>query len=682
MSKASKKRTCPAAGREITAAECGAGRISRFACPADCTFNPWRLEAYGESLAINDRLDAKIFPRLAQDMAKRGERMDPPIDSEAATQEYAVDQLYRRRDGEGLTFFQRWEAQGFDGLNNDERVMFRAHAGMRVRVIEIRTARDETVSEATDLFDPQSAVLPIADGSLASMVGRFTCLLGWMYELPHYWRMHGMAVAIPPVQGVEPADVVRAVATHLGWLDTAERLEDWLNNHFARCAEALAAISPVLWEKTMEEAQLTRTVCLYRLLVSPHDFAHAVSSWPDAFSCEPDPDDQNKGFNQGWDWLERADRDEPRALAEAGAEAVRASISLGGSDVLLAIPMSRSAVAERAEFERRLGSRVAFAGERVDDLGRQTKVVKSVTPRQRELVPPSLLQHARRIKVLVSRVPVTAGMPETRSEWMSAVSRHWLDETVPALNHLTPRQAAADPVHRPALLALVKERIRDADQKRIADLSGEEEDFSPLEEDPAALARELGLVELDVPAPPGLYLPPRPLLPALPAAALTGEEMEQRLDFLKPPDSTMSGALLARFSAEADGVCEALELLRENTEDEWSPLLDVLLALAWFILFPLKPPRQLPSGEELADAVESALDRWYEQSVNLNQTVIREALESRRQPELVAVLRDQLLFVEDGTPKEFRVELGVAVDMAITLRVLVDALDAVARPEA
>ena len=676
------QRACPAAGRDISSAECGAGRISRFACPATCPFNPWRAEAYDEILAVHDRLDAKVYPRLVQDRAKHGLKVDPPTASAAVTQDYFIDQLFHLRDDAGCTFFQRWEAQGFAGLNNDERVLFQAHARMRVCAIEIRTVLDETRSEATDLFDSQASFFPIADRSLAQIAGRFTPYLAWMYELPHYRRMHGLAVEIPAVQGLGPADVVRAVAAHLGWSGGAEPLQSWLDHHYALCADALNAIPPVLWEKTLDQSNTTRTVCLYRLQADPDDFAHVMAQWPEAVPGDLDPEDQKRGFRQCWDWLESASRQIPLALVASGAQPLRASISLGDAEALLTIPMGRTAEEERAEFERRLGSRVVFVGERADELGRQTKVAKSVTPRQRELVPPALLRHAHRIDVMMSRVPVTPDIPATRGEWMRALARRWLDEPVPALNHLTPRQAATDPAHRPALLALVKERIRDADRQRHNDLSGDDGDFLSDEEDPVTLARALGLAELDVSAPRGLYDPPRIQLPPLPAAALTEKEIDQRLEILNINDPTASDDFMDRFYLEADAVCEALDLLRDGNEADWPALLDLLLGVAWFILFPRQPPAQITSGEALANAVHEALDRWYGHDENPTPEAIHDALDSIRQPVLLGVLQALIFSATSRELKKARLDMGVAVDMAIALRVMVDALDRIARPEA
>ena len=651
--------------------------MSRYACPVTCPFNPWRFEAYDEIIAVHDRLDSKVFPRLRQDLNRRGLKEDPPFDSDLALHDYFIGQLFRACDDAGQTFFQRWQSRKLEGLTNDERVLFEAQSRIHVRAIEIRTARNETLCEATDLLNPQEPIFLLADHSMAQTAGRFAPYLAWLYDLPHYRRAHGVAIAIPEVQGLEPSEVVRTVARHLGWTEQRESLQNWLDLHFALCAEALAAIPPVLWEKTLELSNMTRAVCRYRLLVGPEDFIKALTKRRDVVTGEMEDGLAERGFRQSWDWLDETDH-QLLTMADAGARPLRATISLGETEVLLTIPAGRAPDAERAEFERRLGSRVAFELERADDLGRQA-TKSSVTPRQRELVPPAFLPQARRYDITFSRMPAGSDQSATKEEWLSSISRRWIDEPVPALDNLTPRQAATDTARRPTLVALVKSRIRDADQRLIQEFSKEDSE-SAYEDDPAELARELGLSELDVPAPPGLYPPPRPQLPPLPASALSAEEVAHRAELLIAGGSSSPDSVLARFDVEADEACQALDFLQED--NGWPALLELLVAMAWFILFPQKRPANVPPGEELAELANSTLDEWNLESENPTAEELKEYLEGQRQPALVAMLQDQLFSAATSKLGKKRIEFTTAVEMAIALRVLVDALDETARPRA
>lgn len=659
------------AGREISAPECGESRMSRYACPVDCPFNPWRPEAYDEVMAIHDRLDARVYPRLERDARDTGRPLDPPHELNEALQDYFIDRLFQSRDAAGHTFYERWEARGLDGLSNDERVLFRAHARLRVRAIEIRTVRDETLSEATDLFDPAAPAIPIADRSLADIAGRFYPFLAWMYDLPHYWRMHGVAVTIPEVQGLTPAEVVRGVAAHLGWSADAEPLDAWLARHFARCADALQAVPAVLWEETARNSNLVRTVVLYRLRAPSEEFTRWMDAWPEVDRTDTEPALAERGFGPSWDWLDDPARLPMGHVTAPAGTPMRGTFSLGVPQLLLTIPMGQAVEPVRADFEARAGDRVEFVGARADDLGRQTEKVRSVTPEQRALVPPAFLTHARRLDVRLSRLPLPAGGAVDPRQLMREMEKRWLDDAVPGLGGLTPRQAARDPAQRPALLEMVKDRIRSTDARQRSEGG---------EQDPIWLAHELGLAELDVPAPAGLYSPPRPILPDLLDHPLTVQEVETRLDLILGDDQRIL-SLPDLLEAEAPTVCEFLaEIFSEDEVREENILFD-LSTMAWLILFPRQPPAHLPETGTLRAAMARRL-RAATQVPAGDDRFLHVLADSRRQPTLAAGLQQLAGEALDRSQLKVKRSAQAMMRIAGALAVLVDELDALARPSA
>src|SRR5688572_4024912 len=67
MNKSGKRRMCPAVDREISSAECGEGRGSRFACPANCGFSPFSPANYSHLLELEGELDRLSLIRLGED---------------------------------------------------------------------------------------------------------------------------------------------------------------------------------------------------------------------------------------------------------------------------------------------------------------------------------------------------------------------------------------------------------------------------------------------------------------------------------------------------------------------------------------------------------------------------------------------------------------------------------------
>ena len=77
---------------------------------------------------------------------------------------------------------------------------------------------------------------------------------------------------------------------------------------------------------------------------------------------------------------------------------------------------------------------------------------------------------------------------------MRQAQARWLDDSIPALGGLTPRQAAADPTRREQLERLLSEFERLDERMRGPDLGADGMIGAPITYDTAALRRELGLV--------------------------------------------------------------------------------------------------------------------------------------------------------------------------------------------
>lgn len=664
-------RACPAVGRSIPAAECGANRMSRYTCAADCPFNPWRPDAYEEVLDIYDRLEPRLRDRLMKELSARGERFNPPRDDEERLSSYVVEHLFRARDANGNTLVQRWQARGFDGLGNDEQVLLQGLSGLRLRAIEIRTALNDQSCLAIDLLDPAAPPFTVMDRSLATQTGRFFACVGWLYELPQYRRLHASVLAIPAVNGLDPEDVIRALARHLGWTEDASSLSDWLDTHASQFLEALRAVPPVLMEETMRRSNLRKTVAIYQVKGKSEGLARALKAWPAAVPGEPEPALRAAGFRRSWDWIDEAPDPARRLDPATLGDSVVGSITLGTDQLMLSLSPGQDADVRRSEFERFAGERVEFVGTREDDLGLQLPAVEAVTSQQRALVPAELLQRARRLDLMVSKLPIAGDVPPDAAALRRRLDQRWPDEPVPGLGGLTPRQAAQDPTQRPNLLRMVKERVRSTDRNQTEEGG---------ESDPIVLVRDLGLTELDVPAPPGLYLPPRAVLPPLPAAALTEEEVITRIGRLTDAYPDVED-LIETFEEEAPEVEDLLMALGDEEDvTQADRLLELLTAQAWFILFPQGAPEHAIDPRAVEAAIDEAFDRWNEFDEQRAREDIDLLLKSKRQPALVHILQTSAFSIAQSDERLDGLEFQVVFEVAGTLRYIVDALDALARP--
>ena len=256
----------------------------------------------------------------------------------------------------------------------------------------------------------------------------------------------------------------------------------------------------------------------------------------------------------------------------------------------------------------------------------------------------------------------------------------WLDEAVPALDGRTPRQAAADPVLRRRLVSLLKARIRTADRVQRTNGKGE---------DPSFLVRALGLSEIDVPPPAGLYdaqssdpeeEDTRTLLPFLPRSPLTLKQIEARLSAVMQAYPEAKNVLDA-FDEDAPELCDWLDAVTESLDDALMDIMMVTAAQAWFMFFPPGCRPGTPDVQRLSQELQFTMERIEAVAQVDDERGFNACVSSTRQPELSAMLQSMAYhMLESGTPDALEQDGGGKIVLiSLVLRCLIDELDRTVR---
>ncbi len=696
MSKAdSKHRPCPAAGREISSAECGENRASKYACPADCPFNPWSAANYERAMEIQDSLDGKLMRQLA-DEARKDPRLRTEIDnilnaSDVAKQRFFVTKFYRERDAAGHTFGARMLLHRARDLKNDERFLLASMAKMRPALIEVHEVIGDEECRAVDLLDPSGASFVIHDRSLASRAVRFSQCVLWIFAMPHYHRVHGAGAEMIEVSGLDAPDVLREVVSHIGGPgEDNEALREWLADHLDRVAKAFEATSAAMNRRMFETLDAKFCRATYRLRGALPSVQRQLRGHPAVDAGQLSEDETAEGFIECCDWF-----DEPRAMEEgqiglplespAGANIGRPLLGR----VLIAhdkLRIEASSAARyqslRAQFEKRVGSLVEFAAERIEDMA--AGPLQGAPAFDASLVSPRLLERAPRIMMTASslqqEVPVELSKEEAGEMMMRRHHEGWLDNSLPAFNGLTPRQAAADPAHRAGLLTMVKGIVRRHDRNNLG--SGRNDDIN-------WLVRALGLSEILFEPPPPRkppeqeddgewddepeYAPAPPLPPGPFSEAEIDERMLAVARILPSPED-----ILYEFESVAPEALDALDTVAEELPEAADFALVSLMATCWFIFF---PPGTRPSGfseENFERHVDLEIDKL-KAVTSQGKEAISEYLQSGPQPALTALFSTFVFELSMKGPKKDRLPPELAPFVLAILMAFINELDRIAR---
>jgi hypothetical protein len=697
MGQAKKRRFCPAQDREITSADCGANRLSRFACPESCPFNPFAVANYDSLLEIEDDADATTMHRFLLEADNSG-AVDRALAADHSlgygTHASVIWDFFFERDATGRTWAERWGDAGFSPLKNDERVLVQGKMKIHVALLEVRRVVDQHRIEAVDLLDPDRRLLGFVDRSLAARATRFSTLLSWVYPLPHFWRLSGTALHVDDIGPFTPVEAIEACVQHFGGPAELESKRRWLAENFVRVSNALTATGHERRRQMFAAMDACVGTATYTVLGRVGACRKALAA--DASIDEDDlrADDKSAGFTDAFVWFDPIPSRAGTAALLPGRR-ILGRVLVGSKEARVEAIGAARLDDLKQRFERVLGAQVQFSKERRDNVGAQMAAKEPIV--DAALVPPSLLENPTMLEMGSDRVsgpPAGMALVEYEATLLQEQLRKFLDEPVPALDGRTPREAALLPALRPKLIELMKARVRQIDSRNLK--TGRNDDINPT-------LRELGLLELDVLPPPNRPCPDddevfdedddelteiedpiasdRPLAPALQGPALSTQEAAMAMDRAMGQFNTASAALAELSDSGASIVDDIGALTGTMLKETEFNLLVTLLIPAWFSLVPLGVQAPLLDFDGMAVEFDRLCGCLGENSDVARDTFLNLA-ETCRQPGLLELLFARVFELSKRSPKGLRIEDGAVPVMMVTLKVVLDELDrALRHPE-
>ena len=502
MGKKTRSRPCPAAGREITAAECGAGRHTTYACPEQCPFNPFSAANYEEFGRIENATEKKLLEWLMANVPDptrfkiglQGLIGDAPNTSFF---HYLAWHGVFQVNPDGETCIGKWAKAGFPGLTADERTYLRGRSQMRPAILEVHRILDNRRTEAVDLLDAAKRPILVVDQSFARQAVRFGVCGFYLIPLPNYCRISGAAISFPSLDPLESEEVIREIISHLGGGTDEAGMRGFLKQNFQRFEEALMAVARARHEAMFEQMDASYGKAVYRLMLPYGQCRARLDSSPEVAPDSVPDSEQAEGFIEGRAWYARPGDPE---VGLAGPHVTLGRVLLSPDRWRLQALGADKLSLLRQRFEALMAGALRFTSQRKTDAAASLREERAAY--DPALVPPALLREPQKLIFTVSRIPAPAE-PTTPEDAMAVFrqqhDRTFLDAPLPGLDGKTPRQAVSDPACRQRLVNLMKSRIRTTDEHNLE--TGRNDDLN-------WMVRELGLDEILFEPPP-----PRPRLP-------------------------------------------------------------------------------------------------------------------------------------------------------------------------
>jgi len=470
-----KQRDCPAIGQKISSAECGNSRHSNYNCPEQCPFNPFSIKNYEDQLRIEDIVESKIFKTAVQETAftKQIERLSKD------------DQQGRLMPGEFesrmIVLFQATEFRGHpslidyllseeaDSLRNDEKIYLEGRNNIRFALIEIRSVYEE-YAEAVDLLDAHQKVFRIVDQNLLGVANRFQVCLMYTYPTPHFNRVFGSAPTLnDPSSNLSHAEEFEAILNHLGCEDhEAEKKRKWCLQHAPQIEAAFTSLNKMRLKKRFEATDAGTFERIYTLNTKPGSYMSKLEKRKEIeISSIDDTDGRAANVIAHYAWYAPESADYTAAALEDAETCVHwGNVSITADSQLKIECFSKKTFEWLSDtIEKIMGTSIQFESELQQDLAKIQ--AEKITIEHPEWVPMSLLEEESGFSFNTYRHDCPNGSAsDLQKNLLSDYYQKVLDEPLPALEGITPREAARsqDPKQRSQLISWVKGIIRSTDQ--------------------------------------------------------------------------------------------------------------------------------------------------------------------------------------------------------------------------
>ena len=460
------KRHCPALDDYICSLCCGSKRGIEIDCSSQCRFSPFAVPGYDLWL----KLDGTIIPKLAERVISEfgpdhfkevmklfsDEERSEELDLEFCFNTAIYHLLLVEKDEEGRTLAEKWEEEDWKGLDRGETLMMKYRGKSFVTIIEIQKILDHQRMECIDLFDPEQKPFILLDRSTAPHAVRFTRLFGWLTHYPNFSRPGILQFVLPQIIRREFINEIFDRCELATGRTDEETIKDYMATNLPDLIELILTMPREKMRAIFSNMDSHQCIAVYSLEAPREEIENLLESKPD---FDWDDREHEEGDPPGTDYYIWHRSGESRELEkempasfrhdpESGQVGIVGNLKITDDSLILETLTRRTYEFAQKMLVKYFRDKIMFRKERIIDLARQIAEndLDGIKRSERQPPPPQ------------KEIP-----PEVEAELMKNFYRDrytkFPDEEVPALNGLTPRQAAADPESRPLLLDLMKEHL-------------------------------------------------------------------------------------------------------------------------------------------------------------------------------------------------------------------------------
>lgn len=457
---------CVSLGTMICSLCCGSKRGTKIVCSGECQYSPFSVKGYDLWLRIDDALSKKIMnyvfshynQKELDDSLKRMAFKDKfPDDTfaDAITAGSAIYYLLFIKKDNNKTMAHQWKNQGWQGLTNDERMMMDCRIdNSYATIIEIQKILDYQTMECIDLLDPERGKFILLDRCTAKSAVRFTQLLTWLNHYPHFSRIANNALYLSDMIAFEFMDTLLESFKKELRKRRELTVKQYLSENFGHFCELLSELGREKAKAMYNNMDLHQCKAFYVLVNKFEEVKTILDKYPEFSPRERNPEEEEHLGAYYYSWLRRGaskeleqkmpaafrHEDESRGVGSIG------NVSLHPDKLIIETFTRQKYDFAKKMIKKYFKSMVTLKNEMVVDLAKQ--FAETIEERRMEPLAEKTSSIPREIEQKLMR------------DFYKENYKKFLDEKIPMLNGMTPRQASKKPAMRLQLINLMKIHLK------------------------------------------------------------------------------------------------------------------------------------------------------------------------------------------------------------------------------
>lgn len=365
--------------------------------------------------------------------------------------------FYDKQDS-GLSVYEEWEKQDLEGLSNDEKIIMRSRSNSQATIIEIEKILDHGLLECKDLLDPDAGIFRVMDRSFSKTALRYDRFLVRLEKGPYYSTLNVVGLKIPQQIRHHFIPNIKQILIQRKERCDNEAVIYFLSREFVHLPSIIRDMHVDQMQTMLNNMDFHHCIARYEIVGNITKIENILDEKPEFRVI--DNNDNEKDYIE-FEWLRIGEsKDIEKSMISffqhkdsSESYGVLGSIKVYENILEIEILSKKKYAFAKQMIKKYFKDLVTLKAEKVEDSAKQManrmteesqdddlEDEEEYFPKEEENIPREMEQ-------------------ESLNLFYKNHYQKFLDDEIPMLGNITPRQAANDPKKREALIDLMKEHL-------------------------------------------------------------------------------------------------------------------------------------------------------------------------------------------------------------------------------